>query len=391
MIGVAKPANQTPVMVISTLIGRKFMEKTGNNAQHVVVAMSGGVDSSVAAALLVEQGFQVTGVMMRTWQSANTGTSVNIAFDQSLERAGKIAEQLQISFQVVDVTADFRKAVIEYFIKSHGYGVTPNPCFVCNRHIKWGLLMGLATGSGADKLASGHYAQVRRGEDGLYRLFKAVDKEKDQSYVLSGLTQAQLARAMFPLGQITKKETRGIAYRYNFKIEESEESQDLCFLEGQSQEEFLRRYSPDLFVPGVIRTPEGEIIGKHSGLALYTIGQRKGILISHSEPYYVLSKDISTNTLVVGTRSHMGIKRIKVSDVNWVSDIEPSLPAVFQVKVRYRSLAVEAVIMKAQSSGYNITFNESVRDPTPGQYAVFYDNEMVIGSGVIAETLAGEN
>ncbi|HNR01155.1 MAG TPA: tRNA 2-thiouridine(34) synthase MnmA [Anaerolineaceae bacterium] len=363
------------------------MEKDEELITNITVAMSGGVDSSVAAALLVEKGFSVTGVMLQTWADGTTPGMNGIA----QERACEIANQLQIPFQVVNVTSEFKKQVINYFIESHSNGVTPNPCYVCNRSIKWGLLLDYALRSGADKLASGHYAQLKRGENGNYLLYRAMDKTKDQSYVLAALQQSQLRYAMFPLGKYSKKEIRDVAHSYNFPIKEEEESQDLCFLEGSSQEDFLRRYAPELFSPGVITTEEGDVIGKHEGLALYTIGQRKGIQISHREPYYILSKDVQTNSLVVGTRSALGKRQIRVTNVNWISGEEPPLPSQFQIKVRYRADAVEGLITRDRSSSYNITFKELVRDPTPGQYAVFYDGDMVVGSGVISGVPAGVN
>jgi len=363
------------------------MEKDSLSNNEVMVSMSGGVDSSVAAALLIERGYRVSGIMMRT-------DDIRFLSDgkrKAEEMARKIAEQLQIGFQVIDLAADFQKQVVHYFISAHTAGLTPNPCYVCNRSIKWGLLLNYALEAGTQMLASGHYAQVRQAEDGVYKLFRAVDKSKDQSYVLSALTQAQLQHAIFPLGGLQKNEVREIARRYYFPIKKEDESQDLCFLDGRSQEEFLRIHAPELFLPGLIKTGEGKVIGEHQGLALFTIGQRKGIRISHSEPYYILRKDIGSNTLVVGTREHLGINRIKVSHVNWISGKEPPLPACFQVKVRYRAKAIKAWITGHQATGYNITFDEIVRDPTPGQYAVFYDEDEVIGSGVISETLAGEN
>lgn len=366
------------------------METSGNLTRQVVVAMSGGVDSSVAAAILVEKGFQVTGVMMRTRDDEVQGTSDKNTFRDSLNKAEKISRQLNINFEVMDVRPAFRKKVIDYYVTAHENGITPNPCFVCNRQIKWGLLLEFADRMEAEKLASGHYAQVKRGEDGFHHLYKALDRNKDQSYVLSGLDQKQLSRAMFPLGEMTKKQTREIAHRYGFEITEDEESQDLCFLEGQNQEEFLRSYSPGLFIPGEIKSAEGKVVGEHSGLALYTIGQRKGIRVSHREPLYVLRKELETNSIIVGTQSQLGTRRIWVRDVNWICGEEPGLPAEFQVKVRYGSAAVLAEITRAQSSGYNIVFNETVRDPTPGQYAVFYEDDQVVGSGMIAETFAGE-
>lgn len=357
---------------------------------QVVVAMSGGVDSSVAAALLVEQGYRVSGMMLRLWNRDNLDGHEGSTADNSLERARSVAQQLQIPFHEIDATTEFRKMVVDYFINSHQMGITPNPCFMCNRSIKWGLLLNAVAQCGGERLASGHYARIDRGVDGIYRLYKAKDILKDQSYVLAGLNQFQLSHAMFPLGSLTKREAREIAHRYNFPIKQHEESQDLCFLEGQSQEVFLKKYSPVLFIPGEIRTIDGRVIGEHSGLANYTIGQRKGIKLSHSDPYFVIKKDLASNSITVGTRENLGINRITITEVNWISGKAPVLPAAFTVKIRYKSGFFEAIISKPHDCGYDIIFKDIIRDPTPGQYAVFYDGDRVVGSGVITETQGGE-
>ena len=362
----------------------------GASIKHVVVAMSGGVDSSVAAALLVEQGYQVTGIMMRLWESERPDDDGITLFNRSLTQAREVAQHLHISFHEINATTEFRTKVVEYFIRSHQKGITPNPCFVCNRSIKWGLLLDIAIKLGADRLASGHYARANRGDDGIYKLYKGKDIHKDQSYVLAGLNQYQLAHVMFPLGNLEKSETRAIAHRYGFPRRNQEESQDLCFLEGKNQEEFLKKYAPELFKGGDIRTIDGRVIGEHSGLANYTIGQRKGIRLSHSEPFFVLKKEWESNSIIVGTRSQLGIRRVTISEINWTSGKEPELPANYQVKIRYKSALIDATITQPHDSEYDIIFKDIVRDPTPGQYVVIYDGESVVGSGVITDTHYGD-
>ncbi len=367
-----------------------MQKNDGASVNHVVVAMSGGVDSSVAAALLVEQGYKVTGIMMRLWESERPDDDGKTLYNRSLTQAREVAQQLHIPFHEINATAEFRTKVVEYFIRSHQKGITPNPCFVCNRLIKWGLLLDTAKKLGADRLASGHYASVNRGDDGIYKLYKGKDILKDQSYVLAGLNQFQLAQVMFPLGKLTKTETRRIAHRYGFLIRDQEESQDLCFLEGRNQEEFLMKYAPELFYDGDICTVDGRVVGKHSGLANYTIGQRKGIKLSHSEPYFVLKKEWESNSIIVGTRSQLGTSRVTISEVNWTSGKEPVLPAKYQVKIRYKSALINTFITQLHDSEYDIIFKDIVRDPTPGQYAVIYDGESVVGSGVITDTHYGD-
>lgn len=358
--------------------------------KHVYVGLSGGVDSSVAAALLLEQGYQVTGVHLRLWEPALMHSHHESDLNRSHEQAGQVAALLGIPFLMIDATVEFKRAVVDYFINAHKSGHTPNPCFICNRLIKWGLFLEIAKSKGADKLASGHYARIAVRPDGLVELFRAKDVMKDQSYVLAGLTQSQLTSVLFPLGELTKSETRAIARRLNFPIRATEESQDLCFLEEASQEEFLLQYAPDLFEKGFILNVDGEVIGEHKGLANYTIGQRKGINLSHPLPLYVIEKDAIKNQIVVGTRDRLGKRSIRVEEVNWVLGVEPQLPAQFDVKIRYQSAFYQATITKARNSGYDILFDAIVRDPTPGQFAVFYQGELVVGSGLITKAIVGE-
>lgn len=355
----------------------------------VMVAMSGGVDSSVAAALLCAKGYEVAGIMMRLTDSRIDLYGQISNFDQSLEKAGKVAEILNIPFQLIDLRKEFQEKVIEYFIESHGLGVTPNPCFICNRQIKWGILLDWVTHSGFQWLASGHYARLVRQKDGDVELFTALDSSKDQSYVLAGLTQHQLAHMALPLGEMTKKRTREIAHRYQFDFDETKESQDLCFLEGSDQIEFLHKLAPQLFTPGDIRRQDGEKIGEHTGLANYTIGQRKGLGAGQHEPIFVIRKEMATNTIFAGPIDQLGSRKIRINQLNWISGEEPELPARFDIKVRYKSRFLSGVIQKKEDLEYHILFDELVRDPTPGQFAVFYQGDKVIGSATISNSLNG--
>ncbi len=355
--------------------------------QHIMVAMSGGVDSSVAAALLHEQGYQVSGIMMRLY-GADSGED---NYAHSVAIAHNVAEKLNISFQVIDFRQEFQKKIINYFIESHRNGRTPNPCFVCNRQIKWGLLLEFALKRGVNWLASGHYARITRNARGVVELHKAVDAGKDQSYVLSGLDQSSLSHVRLPLGNLTKEQTREIARRYNLGFSEIKESQDLCFINGMGQEEFLLNHAPQLFIPGLIRTTDGRKVSEHNGLVNYTIGQRKGLGAGNQEPIYVLHKDIPNNLLIVGTRSELGVKQVSVTDANWISGEEPHLPDKFEVKIRYRSNPKMATMYRKNDNVYDIIFAEPVRDPTPGQFAVFYKGDQVIGSALLSDTISGVN
>lgn len=362
------------------------MKKNQKN-EVIMVAMSGGLDSSVAAILLQEQGYIVNGITMQLF---DTGAQVQVG-SGTTERARVVADKLSIPLDVIDLREEFQRRVVAYFKEAHVLGLTPNPCFVCNQQIKWGLLLDEVINKGVNLLASGHYAQLMRNAEGRVELHKAKDLQKDQSYVLAGLTQDQLTHAVFPLGTIKKSSAKEIARSYNLDFEDIDESQDLCFLDGMSQEEYLSAYSPHLFKPGEIFDEEGKLRGEHNGLANYTIGQRKGLGSGNKEPVYVLRKDLQNNRLIVGGEKLLGVINVRVAKMNWVLGIEPDLPGDFEIKIRYKSSLHKGTLFKTNQSEYDIIFQKPVRDPTPGQYAVFYQGEKVIGSGVIIDQIYGVN
>jgi tRNA-specific 2-thiouridylase len=347
--------------------------------------MSGGVDSSVAAALLVEQGYDVVGMMMRLWseESMPGGAHNRCCTPDQMNDARRIADKLGIPFYVLDTKEVFRNTVVEFFIDQHRQGVTPNPCMECNRHIRFDWLQKNALALDADYLATGHYARIARHADASYLLKKGVDESKDQSYVLSVMGQAQLAHAMFPVGEFPKLEVRQIAERFGLPTASKKDSQDLCFLGDGDYRRFLGQYAPDVMTPGPIIRRNGEIVGQHEGLVNYTIGQRKGLNIHAAEPMYVLASNPYTNTLVVGTKDELGQRTLTAKRVNWVSGIAPTEPFHAEVKIRYKAKAVPAWIEPVGDNRMRVEFDELLRDITPGQGAVVYDGEICLGGGII--------
>ena len=352
--------------------------------QRVAVAMSGGVDSSVAAALLREQGHEMFGLMLRLWNepSQNGKRHNRCCTPDAVNRAEKVAAMLDIPFYVLDARKVFHQSVVQFFLDGYAAGVTPNPCLECNRHIRWGYLLSKALGMGATHLASGHYARVRKqGEK--YQLRRGQDTQKDQSYALSMLGQRELSRTIFPIGALTKMETRSLARQFKLPVTDYPESQDLCFLANNNYRDFVRRHSPESLNPGPIVNRDGNCIGQHSGLPLYTIGQRKGIGISSREPLYVLDKDCSSNNLVVGSRTELGSYRLRAGDVNWTSGNPPSTALRALEQIRYGSRPSPARLTPVGTDTVDVEFDLEMRDITPGQAAVFYQGDVCIGGGEI--------
>lgn len=357
-----------------------------NTQTAVVVALSGGVDSSATAALLLEHGYDVKGLMLRLWDGDPNIQEGEKRIQDSISRAQKVAQQLGIVFDVIDAREKFKNSIVEYYLQSHRNGQTPNPCFVCNKKIKWGLLLDEAIKSGAEYLATGHYARLVRNNEGIVELYRASDQQKDQSYVLAGLTQLQLSRALLPLGELTKVEARQIARRHGFKNYDQPDSQDLCFLGGLDQETFLSIYASEGQKEGEIRNLKGDVVGTHQGLSNYTIGQRKGLGSGFKEPVYVLKKEVETNSLIIGTKENLGIKAISITDENWISGFQPETPKAYEIKIRYKAIPVTGILAFDHKLGFTITFENKVRDATPGQYAVIYEQDKIIGSGMIQTT-----
>lgn len=354
----------------------------------VVIAMSGGVDSSVAAAMLVEQGYRVTGMMLRLWSEKGREEENQCCTPDAMAQARRVAAILGIPFYVLDAREKFRQIVVKAFIDGYRRGETPNPCIVCNHQIRWGFLLDQALAGGAEFLATGHYARLRQSESGQVALLKAKDATKDQSYVLSTLTQRQLRHTLLPLGELTKVEVRQMARKYNLPVAERPESQDLCFLGGDDYRDFLVRYAPECTRSGPIIDRSGNILGTHQGLAFYTIGQRKGLGIAASMPFYVLEKHTAENCLVVGPVTQLGGREMSIHRINWISGQAPTNSFRAEVKIRYKANYAWAEITPRGSDRSWLVFDQPVRDITPGQLAVMYQGEVVVGSGWIGAEVA---
>ncbi len=349
----------------------------------VVVAMSGGVDSSVAAALLKEQGYDVIGMMMRLWSEPGKEDSNRCCTPDSMGQARRVAAKLDIPFYVVDAKEVFRNTVVEYFLAGYARGETPNPCLACNRQIRWTFLLDHALALGAEFMATGHYVRRSETEGGLIQLLRAVDKNKDQSYVLHVLNQEKLRHALFPVGDYPKPEIRQIAEKYGLPTASRKDSQDLCFLAGEDYRNFLQRNAADMLKPGEIITQAGEVLGEHSGLANYTIGQRKGLGVASPVPLYVLGKNAVTNALVVGRQEELGSSELTARDVNWLSGEVPLDAFRAEVKIRYTAKEAWAVVTPLDDARARVQFDTPQRDITAGQAAVFFQGDVMLGGGII--------
>jgi tRNA-uridine 2-sulfurtransferase len=347
--------------------------------------MSGGVDSSVAAALLVEQGYDVIGMMMRLWSEETVSGRVfnRCCTPDQMSDARRIADRLGIPFYVLDTKDVFRDTIVEYFIDQHRQGFTPNPCIECNRNIRFDFLQKNALALEADYLATGHYARIAQDDNGRYLLKKGLDDHKDQSYVLSVMGQEQLRHAMFPVGEYAKPEVRKIAERFGLPTASKQDSQDLCFLGDGDYRRFLNVHAPDIMVAGPIVRKDGSVVGEHQGLPNYTIGQRKGLGVYAPEPLYVIGMNPYRNALIVGTADELGAKTLTAARVNWVSGETPAAPFRADVKIRYKAHPAPALVEPLGDDRLHVTFDEPLRDITPGQGAIVYDGDVCLGGGII--------
>jgi tRNA-specific 2-thiouridylase len=354
----------------------------------VVVAMSGGVDSSVAAALLREEGYEVIGATMQLWFGTRKRDGSNGSGGGGLSAvsdARRVASKLGIPHHVMDFRDIFAQKVIADFYQEYRLGRTPNPCIRCNRYIKFGAMLEKARGLGADFLATGHHARVEFDETtGKYLLKKGADLPKDQSYFLCQLNQEQLSQALFPIGSLTKDRVREIAEELNLPTADKPESQEICFIPDDDYAEFLKGYIPESARPGPILDELGNVLGNHQGIMSYTIGQRKGLGIAAEAPLYVTAIEPDRNAVVVGTREAAYGSKLVASNLNWIATARPPHPVRVRARVRYRHPEAEAVITPLDEDSVYVEFKEPQLAITPGQAVVFYDGDTIIGGGIIS-------
>ncbi len=350
----------------------------------MAVAMSGGVDSSVAAAMLVQEGHEVVGLTMDVWPSAPPGSARSKSAccgEGAIGDARAVAARLGIRHYVLNLREEFERHVIDYFCDEYVRGRTPNPCVACNRYVKFTALLARAEAMGCDGLATGHHARVSTGgANGRKRLLRGVDPAKDQSYVLCTVSYERLARLRFPVGSLAKEEVRGVAKRLGLPVADKRDSQDICFVSGRGYSDLVMARRPFAFSSGEILDLGGRAVGKHSGLARYTVGQRRGLNLAGSRPQYVLEIDAQRNALVVGPEERLERRGLLVSGVNWLAPV--SLPSRATVRIRYSTPDVPAVL-RPGGDGVVVEFHTPQRAPAVGQVVAFYDGELVLGGAVV--------
>jgi tRNA-specific 2-thiouridylase len=362
------------------------LTKKAQKPKRVLVAMSGGVDSAVAAKLLVEQGYDVVGVFLHFWKEGGTAMAENKCCSlEALNDARQVAREIGIKLYTLDFRAAFKLAVVDNFLSEYQRGRTPNPCVVCNKKIKLGRLLKAARAMKFDYVASGHYLKIK-SVGKKYKLYRALDKNKDQSYFLYTFDQKELSHLLFPLANYQKPRVRELARRWHLPVAEKGESQEICFIPGKHHNDFLKKYIS--LHPGDIKLlSDGKVLGRHQGLSLYTIGQRRGVEIGGTGPYYAAKFDWKHNILYVVKNFNDPIfyqDRLIAKKVNWISGPEPKLPFTCTAVIRYRHPAVKCTILAKKPRGYEVVFKQAQRAITPGQSVVFYQGQEVLGGGIIA-------
>jgi tRNA-specific 2-thiouridylase len=361
----------------------------------VVVGMSGGVDSSMAAALLQEEGYDVIGITLQIWESSGPEVEGGCCSNSAIDDARRVAFILGIPHYVMNFRSYFEETVVDYFTQSYLAGETPNPCLACNKHVKFGEMLRKARGLGAEYIATGHYAQVLRDPDSeRFLLSKSADTRKDQTYALYMLTQEQLAQTLFPLAEYPKEQVRKMANERGLGVGNKPDSQEICFVPNDDYASFVRERSSELVKPGHFVDLKGNSLGKHQGIIHYTVGQRKGLGVTFGKPMFVVGLNPESNEVVLGENSEVFTDTLWAIDLNWISIPSLKEPLKVEAKIRYNSSGVQATIYPGEIGADHevmVRFDEPQRAVTPGQAVVFYQGNLVVGGGIISSDPRGRS